>query len=81
VIATGSFAGRQEVLVLLASAGLIGMGLIMPVAAQMGARKPKDLDNVSGPGEAGDRSGVKTFPVPATGESRFTDRDDNHPTK
>ena len=38
VIATGSFGDRPNVLVLLAAAGLVGMVLVMPLAAEIGSR-------------------------------------------
>ena len=38
VIATGNFASQPNVLVLLAAAGLVGMILVMPTAAEFGKR-------------------------------------------
>ena len=38
VIATGNFASRPNVLVLLAAAGLVGMIIVMPLAAELGRR-------------------------------------------
>ncbi|MGH2515636.1 MAG: bile acid:sodium symporter family protein, partial [Ktedonobacterales bacterium] len=38
VIATGNFADRPNVLVLLAAAGLVGMVMVMPLAAELGRR-------------------------------------------
>jgi BASS family bile acid:Na+ symporter len=38
VIATGNFADRPNVLVLLAAAGLVGMIIVMPLAAELGRR-------------------------------------------
>lgn len=60
VIATGSFADRPNVLALLAAAGLVGMVLMIPVAAQYGKTTEKltqEQAGLSGP----------PLSVPATG--------------
>ncbi len=41
VIATGNFSSRPDVLVLLAAAGLVGMALVMPLAAEFGKHAHK----------------------------------------
>jgi BASS family bile acid:Na+ symporter len=42
VVATGSFADRPQVVVLLAAAGLLGMIVVMPVAGWLGKRAAKE---------------------------------------
>ena len=54
VIATGNFADRPNVLVLLAAAGLVGMILVMPLAAEFGkrSRTATDMANAVAPAQA-----------------------------
>jgi hypothetical protein len=47
-IANGNFANRPDVLVLLAAAGLVGMIMVMPLAAEFGKRSTRPtVDPVS----------------------------------
>jgi len=50
VVATGSFADRPQVVVLLAAAGLIGMIVVMPVAGWLGKRTAKEKELAPGSG-------------------------------
>jgi hypothetical protein len=48
LIAGGNFADQPDVLVFLAGAGLIGMVLVMPLAAEFGKRASVGPDTVPG---------------------------------
>jgi bile acid:Na+ symporter, BASS family len=67
VIATGNFASQPNVLVLLAAAGLVGMILVMPTAAEFGKRT-RAAQGADVAGRAPARAGMSAPPAtPATG--------------
>jgi BASS family bile acid:Na+ symporter len=65
-IANSNFADKPDVLVLLAAAGLVGMILVMPVAAELGKRKRTSEDVDVSPIVESGVSGHSAEPVPST---------------
>lgn len=80
VIATGNFADKPNVIVLLAAAGLLGMVLVMPVAAHMGKRSQNSIA-AEADAESVNVGVTKTVSIPATGEGSPTDLDVDHTSK